>query len=421
MTLVKALLFFCLSAGSFLFSQSYTEVLDTFYVPTPEYVTTLSLDSLHFPSAVTIPDGGSDFPVLILVHGSAALDKDANSTKDYLDPGSGMIHKAQTRMFYEIADSLSRKGIIVLRYDKRSFTVNCIEQPACWWADTIVPRDYIRDVHFAVEFAKTIPEADTCNIFLAGHSQGGSFVNDVARKRSDVRGVLFLAGTAQPIDTVAVFQTLTVDSDASGAARMRSQFDSLRAGLWSMTDTLYQSHYSPRFWLDWISITDSAVITPQSTLLPTYFLYGDQDKFVPSATHMPIWTNALPTSDYDFHVFPDLDHSFGLESDSSIYGPVLDTLAAWIHRTRQACGPTSATAPNGFSAFDVYPNPVRDILHVDQRLWGAEFEIHSAMGQEMMGGKVTKEGLELGKLPAGLYWISIQSRHGRFGKWILKP
>ena len=99
-----------------------------------------------------------------------------NSTKDYLDSVGAVYRKAETAMFYEIADSLSRNGIMVLRYDKRSYTVNCIENPACWYVDTISPYDYIKDIHNAVDFVKGIPAVDTCNIFLAGHSQGGSFV-----------------------------------------------------------------------------------------------------------------------------------------------------------------------------------------------------------------------------------------------------
>lgn len=112
-------------------SQGYTTVFDTFYVSTPEYNASLGIDSLLFPCAITTPDTGSKFPVLILVHGTSALDMNTNSTKDYLDSVGAVYRKAETEMFYEIADSLSRNGIMVLRYDKRSYTVNCIENTAC--------------------------------------------------------------------------------------------------------------------------------------------------------------------------------------------------------------------------------------------------------------------------------------------------
>ena len=102
-------------------SQNYTTSLDTFYVNTPEYANSLGIDSLHFPCAITKPDVGTTFPVLILVHGTAALDMNSSSSKDYLDSVGAAYRKAETHMFYEIADYLSSNNIMVLRYDKRSF------------------------------------------------------------------------------------------------------------------------------------------------------------------------------------------------------------------------------------------------------------------------------------------------------------
>ena len=42
-------------------AQSYTTTIDTFYVSTPEYSTSLGLDSLFFPSAITTPNTGNNF------------------------------------------------------------------------------------------------------------------------------------------------------------------------------------------------------------------------------------------------------------------------------------------------------------------------------------------------------------------------
>ncbi len=229
------------------FAQSYTTTIDTFYVQTPEYANTIGVESLHFPFAITKPTIGSKFPILILVHGTSALDFDANSTKDFLDSIGGRYRKAETKMFYEIADSLSRNGIMVFRYDKRSYTLKCIEKPSCWYVDTISPYDYIKDINEAIDFVKTLPNVDTCNIFLAGHSQGGSFVSHVGYERNDIRGILNMAGTAQPIDSVVIYQSEHINNDLTGATILREQFKSLRNGQWPMTDTLYQFHFLLNF------------------------------------------------------------------------------------------------------------------------------------------------------------------------------
>ena len=339
------------------YSQTYTEQLDTFYVPTPEYSATLGLDSLFFPCAVTTPDSGTKFPVVILVHGTASLDKDASSTKDYQATPTSPTVKAQTKMFYELADHLSSNGIMVLRYDKRSYTVNCIENKACWWADTISPYDYIKDIKYAVDFVKTHSEVDTCNIFVLGHSQGANFVADVGLARNDVRGVISMAPTAEPIDSVVIYQTEFVDSDPTGAAIVREQFDSLRNGLWPMNDTLYNQKFSPRFWLDWLSITDSAIITQNVSTKPTLMMYGTIDQAVPPATHYTIWQDSITRQNMTFMLFDDLDHSFGPIDDSTIAPNVLDSLANWVNYQSQDCGVYAFIPAELNLDVSVFPNP----------------------------------------------------------------
>ncbi|MFT5778564.1 MAG: dienelactone hydrolase [Crocinitomicaceae bacterium] len=402
--------------------QTYTETIDTFYVPTPEYSVSLSLDTLWFPCAVTTPDVGSSFPVLILVHGTTSLDMDANSTKDFKDSIGASFRKAQTHLFYDIADSLSRNGIIVLRYDKRSYTVNCIEKPACWWADTITPYDYIRDVNYAVDFAKTIPGVDTCNIFLAGHSQGGSFVGDVGNKRSDIRGVIAMAPTAQPIDTVAVFQTITVDSDPVGAVIFRNQFDSLRAGTWPMNDTLYKKHFSPRFWLDWIAITDSAVITQQNSSARTLFMYGTEDAFVPPSTHMSIWTDSIVRPNVTFQTYPLLDHSFGTIYDSTMNISALQGMSDWILGNLVSC--TGSLDEMNQDGIFIYPNPAKQQLNIaistnDQVTTISMHDLSGRLVKMISSTKGNHFSIDVSAFAPGTYVIGIETANSMRSKKVV--
>lgn len=402
------------------FGQPYTTTLDTFYVQTPEYASTLGVDSLHFPCAITTPNTGSNFPVLILVHGTSALDMDANSTKDYLDSVGATYRKAKTRMFYEIADHLSGNGIVVLRYDKRSYTVNCIEKPACWFADTISPYDYIKDIHHAIEFAKGIPSVDTCNIFLAGHSQGGSFVSQVGYDRSDVQGVLNLAGTAQPIDSVAIYQEEFINSNPAGANILRQQFDSLRLGQWPMTSTLYNSHFSPRFWLDWLSHTDSAVIVQQGSDKPTALLYGTADRFVPANIHYQIWQNTVTRPQVTFQLFNGIDHGFGTEYDSIMSPSVLSFMTTWIQDHAEGCSTINTEEADGFTDVLVYPNPVNHIVFLesysDQSLPYQLFDIRGTLRlQGILEGRQSKE-MAVSTLESGLYFLRIRERSIRLVK-----
>ncbi|MEM7369116.1 MAG: alpha/beta fold hydrolase [Bacteroidota bacterium] len=389
--------------------QTYTTTIDTFYVQTPEYSASIGLDSLYFPSAITTPSTGSGFPILILVHGTSALDKDANSTKDYREHSGANYRKAMTRMFHDIADSLSRKGIMVLRYDKRSYTVNCIEKPACWFADTISPYDYIKDIHHAIDFAKTLSKVDTCNIFLAGHSQGGSFVSLVGYERNDIRGVLNMAGTALPVDSVAIYQFEHINNDLAGANILRQQFDLLRQGLWPMTDTLYQNHFSPRFWLDWISHTDSAVFIQKNLDIPTALMYGTADRFAPSSIHYQMWQDSIMRPDVTFQLFQDIDHGFGLENDSSMSPEVLDIMADWIHDKREDCMATTLEMKNGQADFFAYPNPVNDILIIRlESNRSLPFNLIDIHGKIIIQGTLLGQetnSIDLSSLGKGLYLL----------------
>lgn len=393
------------------FGQGYSTTLDTFYVQTPEYATTIGVDSLHFPCAITTPNVGTDFPVLILVHGTSALDKDANSTKDYLDSIGASYRKAKTRMFYEIADHLSENGIVVLRYDKRSFTLNCIEKPACWFADTISPYDYIKDIHHAVDFAKQIPNVDTCNIFLAGHSQGGSFVSQVGYDRSDIRGVLNMAGTAQPIDSVAIYQEEFINSNPSGASVLRRQFDSLRMGLWPMNQTLYNSHFSPRFWLDWISHTDSAVIVQQTSDKPTALLYGTADRFVPSNIHYQIWQDSVVRPDVTFQLFSGIDHGFGTEYDSTMSSLVLSFMTSWMHDNADGCSTIHVEETSPSLDVLVYPNPASNTIFLESKAEDRlPFQLFDISGVALSDGILEGgefKGIDVSRLGAGLYLLRV--------------
>lgn len=62
------------------------------------------------PGVLTLPDGEGPFPAAVLVHGSGPNDR--NETN------------GNTAIFRDLAQALSRQGIAVLRYDKRTYQVN---------------------------------------------------------------------------------------------------------------------------------------------------------------------------------------------------------------------------------------------------------------------------------------------------------
>src|SRR5262249_18360103 len=68
---------------------------------------TVGTDPLLLSGTLTVPNGSGPFPAVVLVHGSGANDRD-----ETVGPN---------KLFKDVAEGLSSRGVIVLRYDKRTF------------------------------------------------------------------------------------------------------------------------------------------------------------------------------------------------------------------------------------------------------------------------------------------------------------
>jgi pimeloyl-ACP methyl ester carboxylesterase len=104
------------------------------------------------------------------------------------------------KLFGVIADSLTREGVAVLRYDDRGVggsTGNVSESTS---------EDFAGDVLAAVGLLKARPEIDGTQIGLIGHSEGGVVAPLVADRSSDVAFMILLAGTALPGEEILFAQ-----------------------------------------------------------------------------------------------------------------------------------------------------------------------------------------------------------------------
>ena len=78
------------------------------------------------------------------------------------------------RPFREIADTLGRRGIAVLRLDDRGVGGSDIGPP------TATTADFADDIRAGVAYLRARPEIDTMRIGLVGHSEGGDIAPMVA-------------------------------------------------------------------------------------------------------------------------------------------------------------------------------------------------------------------------------------------------
>lgn len=132
--------------------------------------------NIQLHGTLTLPREVENCPVAILISGSGPQDRDS----------SIFGHKP----FWVIADHLTRQGIAVLRYDERG--VGASEGDFA----TATTLDFADDVEAIVEWVRQIPELDSSNIGLVGHSEGGIIAPMVAARNPSVSWIVLLAGTA---------------------------------------------------------------------------------------------------------------------------------------------------------------------------------------------------------------------------------
>ena len=133
-----------------------------------------SADGIKLAGTLTIPDNKEKNPVVILISGSGAQDRDETILK----------HKP----FWVIADFLTRNGIAVLRFDDRGFGESEGE------ANGATSADFATDVKAGVAFLKSHPSIDSKKIGLVGHSEGGLIAPMVASKDKSIAFIVLLAG-----------------------------------------------------------------------------------------------------------------------------------------------------------------------------------------------------------------------------------
>ncbi len=124
--------------------------------------------SLHYGATFTRPNGNGKYPAVVIITGSGTQDRD----------GTLFGHK----LYWVLADYLTKNGIAVLRVDDRGAGKSTIDEKG----KNATTLDFSYDVETSLNYLESRPDVDKKHVGLIGHSEGGMIAPMVAARRKDI-------------------------------------------------------------------------------------------------------------------------------------------------------------------------------------------------------------------------------------------
>jgi len=302
----------------------------TSYAPPPgasygaEDVVVTTPAGLHLAGTLTRPSAppAARLPAVVLITGSGSQDRDEATPliRDY-------------RPFREIADTLSRRGVVVLRLDDRGVGGSDAGPP------TATTADFADDVRAAVAWLRGRPGVDARRIGLVGHSEGALIAPMVAATDSAIRALVLIAAPAERgRQILAAQQRMLIGGDItlSPAERQAALARSARA-----TDSLA----ALPGWLHFFAEYDP-LVTARRVRAPTLILQGATDRQVSpeQAQTLADAMRAAGNRRVLVRTFPRMNHlmledpsgsprGYGTLPSMRVRRDMLGALADWVTRT----------------------------------------------------------------------------------------
>ena len=259
---------------------------------------TVVTGDIRLPATILMPADARDVPIVVMVHGSGALDRDET------------IY--QNKPFRDIAEGLTRKGIATLRYDKRTYIYR---QPVTTMDDETM-LDALSAIRLAHQYSS--------RVYLLGHSLGAMLAPLIAERTAEpLAGVIMLAAPARDMETVVREQFDYLLPSGASPAFKEQQIENLR-------------QRSPHY-LQPQGQTDAA----HRLTIPMLILQGERDYQV-TMQDFRLWQQVLNgKSNIIFHSYPRLNHLFMDGEDKSnpmeyqklghVTTYVIDDISSFIH------------------------------------------------------------------------------------------
>lgn len=278
----------------------------------------------ELPATLTLPKAQGPFPGVVLVHGSGPNDRD-----ERIGPN---------RPFRDLAWGLASQGIAVLRYDKRTFVYASQLDPA----EATLEAEVVEDALAAVEVLAARPEIS--QVYLLGHSLGGTLAPVIARQSSRIAGLVLLAAMARPISQVVPEQLqYLAEVDGTVTAEEQAQVEAFRSALaQAVSGGLEPSTLvlgAPAGYWQALDALDPVAVARELEQ-PILVLQGGRDYQVTEADFRCFQEGLAGRDQVEFHLFPELNHLFmagqgpshpgEYEQPGHVAPDVVETITRWV-------------------------------------------------------------------------------------------
>lgn len=256
---------------------------------------------------LTEPKKGTNYPIVVLVHGSGPNDMDATY--------------GPNKPLKDIALGLASKGVASIRYVKRTMLY-----PAEFNGGFTVKEEVMDDALAAVALARTLPKADKKQIYVLGHSLGGMLAPRFPLLAPDLKGIIMVAAPARKLSDMIIEQNkylFALSNDTTLAVKQQldtvlkeyskgyiskltppMKADSLLAGL------------PASYWID-LNVNNQVAAAKKIVKQRVYIAQGDNDYQV-TTTDFNLWKTALGAKkNVTLKLYPQMNHMLSIQPAKS--------------------------------------------------------------------------------------------------------
>ncbi len=284
----------------------------------------VTVGAYHLPGTLTIPNSKGPFPAVLLLQGSGPNDRDETV---------GSNHPLA-----DIAEGLSSRRIIVLRYDKRNFASRSFDP-----MKATVDAEVIQDGVAALQLLRARTDVAQDRIFIVGHSLGAMLAPEIAKKAWPVAGIVMLSPAGRRLPELMVEQARILgQASPVELPALEQQADEISAHKMAATGTFFGTPASYYYDLD----ARDEVAIARSLDLPILILHGARDYPIVDED-IRNWQNGLKgDAKVRVETMPSLNHLFiadsGKPGPAEYFAPahvdvaVIGTIASFIENGGRA-------------------------------------------------------------------------------------